>query len=98
MSNPFAAIETALNAMPSVLSNATARIAGVFVDGVFAAEYVNRVGIASDGPAFTCRTSDLPAGVAYGTAVVVSYKYLTSSYLVAEVQADGAGVTVLLLK
>jgi hypothetical protein len=97
MSNPFASIETALNAMPSVLSNATARIAGVFVDGVFAADYVNRMGIASDGPVFTCRTSDLP-DVAYGSIVAVSYKSTSTAYTVAEVQADAAGVTVLLLK
>jgi hypothetical protein len=99
MGNPFAALETAINsATLGAVGNATARIAGVFVDGVFDSQYVNRLDMASAGPAFTALTASLPTGTAYGTTVNVTYKGTTAAYTVAEVQNDGTGMTVLLLK
>ncbi|MCU0810111.1 MAG: hypothetical protein MUE59_03595 [Thiobacillaceae bacterium] len=61
MGNPFAAIESAINcATLGVLNNATARIGGVSINGIFDDNYVDRLGMASSGPAFTCLT-ELPA-------------------------------------
>ena len=94
MGYSFAALETAINsATLGAIGNATARIAGCFVDGVFDSQYVNRL-----DPAFTVLTTSLPTGTAYGTTVNVTYKGTTAAYTVAEVQNDGTGMTVLLLK
>jgi hypothetical protein len=99
MGYSFAALETAINsATLGAIGNATARIAGCFVDGVFDSQYVNRLDIASAGPAFTTLTASLPTGTTYGTTVKVTYKGTTAAYTVAEVQNDGTGMTVLLLK
>ncbi|MCU0919674.1 MAG: hypothetical protein MUF16_04965, partial [Burkholderiaceae bacterium] len=93
------ALETTLNsATVGALSNATARIAGRFVDGIYDSAYINRLDMASSGPAFTCVSDDLPTGTAYGSTVSITYKGTTTAYTVAAVQPDGAGMTVLLLK
>jgi hypothetical protein len=122
MGNPFAAIESAINcATLGVLNNATARIGGVSINGIFDDNYVDRLGMASSGPAFTCLTElpamhqttvmadnrrrdrergtqSVPVDTTYGTAVSITYKGRTSAYTVAELQHDGAGMTVILLK
>lgn len=122
MGNPFAALESAINcATIGVLNNATARIGGVSINGVFDDNYVDRLGMASSGPAFTCLTElpamhqttvmannrrrdrdrgqqSVPVDTTYGTAISITYKGRTTAYTVAELQHDGAGMTVILLK
>ena len=122
MGNPFAALESAINcATLGVLNNATARIGGVSINGIFDDNYVNRLDMASSGPAFTCLTElpamhqttvmadtrrhdrergsqSVPVDTAYGTPVTITYKGRTIPYMVAELQHDGAGMTVILLK
>jgi hypothetical protein len=122
MGYSFAALESAINcATLGALNNATARIGGVSINGIFDNNYVNRLDMASSGPAFTCLTElpamhqttvmadtrrrdrdrgsqSVPSDTAYGTPVIITYKGRTIPYAVAEVQNDGTGMTVLLLK
>lgn len=98
MGNPFAAIESVLNANVKALSNASATISGVSVDGVFDAFYSSPLDISTSGPVFTAKSVDLPSGVAHGTSVSIRYNTTTTAYTVTEVQNDGAGLTRLVMQ
>lgn len=98
MGNPFAAIETALAGTVGALSNATARISGQLIDGIFDSRYSNSLDISSTAPAFTCATDALPAGIAYGMTVSITYKGTSSAYTLGEIAPDGAGITTMVLK
>jgi hypothetical protein len=98
MAAAFAALETRLNrAVFSRLANVDAVVNSVAVPAIFDAAYaqgsVGAYGMASSQPVLTLATADVPA-TPVGAAVVVG----AASYLVAEHQPDGTGISRLLLE
>ena len=97
MAATFAALEGRVNrAALKRLSNADALLAGLFVQGIFDAEYLEvdlGSGIESSSPALTLASADVPPNVG-GAAVVVNGK----TYKVVEPKPDGTGMTVLRLR
>lgn len=95
MSAPFAAMESRINAVAlAALANATATIGGVAFDVVFRNSYGEALGFIGGGsPQIACASTDV-SGVAKNTAVSVN----GASYLVAEIDPDGTGITVLKLE
>ncbi len=75
----------------------SATLAGGAVRGIFDAAYelgaVGMVGMATTAPVFTLATSDVPASPA-GASLVVN----GSTFTVVEHQADGTGISLLLLE
>lgn len=69
------------------------------INGIFDNQYAEievevDIGVASTGPAFTCRTADLPTGYGPGDSIVIS----GTTYKVRVVKSDGTGMTVLKLE
>lgn len=69
------------------------------VNGIFDSEFIeidplSGVGVVSAQPRFACAAADLPAGAAAGDAITIS----GTAYTVRELQADGTGVTMLVLE
>jgi hypothetical protein len=94
MSNPFASIETSINAAAlSALGNATALVSGVAVGGMFDALYASPLGMSNSAPTFTALASDLDAVVS-GDSIVIS----GTTYTVREIQPDGRGMIALVLE
>ena len=94
MSNPFASIETSLNAAAlSALGNATAQIAGCAVGGMFDAFYADPLGISNSAPTFRALASELD-DVAAGDTLSIG----ADNYTVREVQPDGRGMIALVLE
>ena len=97
MAAPFAALEARVNrAVITRLSNVDALLAGLPVQGIFDAEYLEvdmGSGIQSSGPALTLPSANVPANSG-GAAVTVNGK----TYKVVESQPDGTGMTVLRLR
>lgn len=91
----FAAAEARLNdAALAHLSNATATIGGVSLDVIFRNGYGEAMGFIGGGsPQIACASAKV-AGVAKGAAVSVD----GTAYLVAEINPDGTGITVLKLE
>lgn len=71
----------------------TATVGGVSVKGVFENGFADVFGMDSAKPSLMCTSSDISAA-ARGTAVMVA----TISYTVASVEADGTGMTKLMLE
>ena len=96
MSNPFASIERTINdAVSRALCNATARISGVAVSGVFRDGYAEGIsGIASGtSPTFDCLEDDLPT-IGTGDTVRIG----ADPYTIANVHPDGTGWVSLILR
>lgn len=99
MSNPFAAIESAINrSAVAALANASAIIDGVRVDGVFDARYADPLGISGVRPAFA---SSAPAALnaASSASVVVTCDPLgvaAAPYVVIERQPEHGLVRLIL--
>lgn len=96
MTTPFADLEAELNVVAfAELANATADFgSGKLVGGVFDAAYMDPLGIiAGARPVFSAPESQL-ATVTQSTSVSIRGK----TYTVADIQPDGRGVIVLLLK
>lgn len=95
MTAPFAAIEARINtAALAQLSNATATIGAVSFDVIFRNSYGEALGFIGGGsPQIACASARV-SGVAKNTAVSVD----GVAYLVAEIDPDGTGITVLKLE
>lgn len=94
MSNPFAAIESAINSVSlSALGNATANIAGVLVNGMFDKPYMTPLGMSNSAPSFIALDSDVES-VAVGDSLTIS----GDTWTVREIQPDGRGMTALMLE
>lgn len=94
----FAAMEARANAaVMRRLANADATVGGHAVQGVFDNAHTlgaaGPFGVATTQPRLTCATAQVPADPV-GQAVVVA----GGSYVVAEHQPDGTGISVLLLE
>lgn len=64
------------------------------VNGIFDREYLEALdGVAGSGPAFTCRTADVPSAANGDTLAIASV-----TYTVRGVESDGTGVTLLRLE
>lgn len=94
MSNPFAAVETAINtAAHAALSNARAVWLSGYADGVFDDNYASPLGIAAGGPVFSAATADV-VGISLGDSVRVGLV----SYTLREKRPDATGRTLLVLE
>lgn len=95
MTNPFAALETAVNVGTlAALNNATATIAGASVSGVFDNGPRLALGmVAGTGPRFTALSSDL-SDLAIGDAITIG----DVAYTAAEIEIDGTGMTHVILQ
>jgi hypothetical protein len=94
----FASLEARLNtAVFGHISNTTATVSGVAVDGIFDNGYAlggaGPLGMASSQPMLTLATAAVPANPV-GTTVVVN----STSYTIAEVDSDGTGISRLMLE
>lgn len=98
MSNPFAAIETALAAVPlAAVSNANLVWVAVTIAGVFDNVYADTLGMSNSAPNFVCGSASV-AAMAQGAAVSVVKNGATTAYTVREIQPDGNGLTRLVLE
>jgi hypothetical protein len=95
----FAAIETRLNAVAIArLANCTATLdGGEAFGGIFKEQYLDPLGMSGSQPALECDSADVSTA-AHGSAVVVTYKAVETSYTVAAIQPDGTGISRLLLQ
>lgn len=95
----FAAIETRLNATALAhLANCTATLdGGAAFGGIFEAEYIEPLGMSGAQPSLECLSADVSTA-AHGSAVVVTYHEVATSYTVAAIKPDGTGMTRLLLQ
>lgn len=95
MPAPFAAIQSRINAVAlASFANATAVIGGVAIDVIFRNSYGEALGFIGGGnPQIACASTDV-SSIARGAAVSVD----GVSYLVAEIDPDGTGITVLKLE
>lgn len=94
MSNPFAAVQTALNAATvAAIGNATLTWGAYSAGGVFDAAYQDTLGLGNAAPQFRALSSALP-GIAAGQAVSVG----VTAYTVREVRPDGTGLLTLILE
>lgn len=95
----FAAIETRLNAACLArLANCTATLdGGEAFSAVFDAVYIEPLGMSGAQPSIECASADVSTAE-HGSAVVVTYKSVVTSYTVASIQPDGTGMTRLLLQ
>jgi len=94
MSNPFAAIETAVNtACIGVCANAVVVIGASTIYATFDDHYATTFDVSASGPALIALSSTV-ATVAYGTALSVD----GVAYTVTAIEPDGTGVTVLRLQ
>lgn len=93
----FAELEARVNsAVLRSLSNASATLDGVAVEGIFDNGYEQidmATGISSSGPVFTMASALVPTGVVELPLVVAGV-----SYQVAEHKPDGTGMSVLRLR
>lgn len=69
------------------------------INGIFDAAYAEvevetEIGITSTGPAFICRTADLPSGYGAGDSIVID----STTYKVRVFKPDGTGMSVLKLE
>lgn len=98
MVNPFAAIESALDAVPlAVFSNAEMRWSGSSVNGVFDRTYIDTLGIANSAPNFTCSASCI-AQMDVGGVVVIKRNGIDTSYTVRAIQSGSSNVARLVLE
>lgn len=95
----FADLETRLNsAVTDHLSNCTATLdGGAAFSGTFEAEYIDPLGMSGSQPSLECGSADVSTA-AHGSAVVVTYKSVVTSYTVGTIKPDGTGMTRLLLQ
>lgn len=98
MATKFAALEARLNmAVFTHISNTTATLAGVAVDGIFDNGYalgsVGPFGMASTQPTLTLATANVPASPEGQAAVVNGVAYIVATH-----EPDGTGVSRLLLE
>lgn len=94
----FAALETRINnAVNAKLSNATALIAGLEVQGTFSNEYVVELGAEGSSPVFKCLEYDIPTLVR-NQSISITYQSVTTSYTVGAINRDGAGMAMLILE
>lgn len=95
----FAALETRLNAeCITHLANCTAALdGGEAFGGIFEADYIDPLGMSGSQPSLECLSADVSTA-AHGSAVVVTYKAVVTSYTVATSKPDGTGMTRLLLQ
>lgn len=90
----FAALEDRVNlAATTRLTNCTATVATLAVNGIFSDGYADAFGMDGGQPALSCRTSDVSTAVR-GTAVVVN----GVNYTVASAEKADAGMTKLKLE
>lgn len=94
MPTPFAVHQAEVNATVFAdMADATADFGGgVVVDGIFAEEFVEQLGVEGLRPTFTALASALPA-VSHGTAVTIN----SVAYTVIGIQPD-AGAKMLILE
>lgn len=95
----FAAIESRINAACLAhLANCTATLYGgaEFV-GIFDAAYTEPLGMSGASPALECDSGVVSAAV-HGSAVIVTYRSILTSYTVGSIHPDGTGMTRLLLQ
>lgn len=98
MSNPFAAIETTLAAVPlAAVSNADLVWEGVTLAGVFDNVYADTLGMSNSAPNFVCGSVAVE-DMLTGDAVSVVKNSVTTAYTVREIQPDGRGLTRLVLE
>lgn len=71
----------------------TSASASYLVDGIFDNDYVEVTNTETSGPAFHCQSAKVP-NVAHGDTLLID----ATTYTVRGVQADGTGVTVLILE
>ena len=83
----------AVAASYTVTGGSAATVNGVFDEGFVAVDVGGQVQVANVQPQLQCATSDVSAADK-GDAITVN----SVSYTVAEVQADGTGVTTLILE
>ena len=94
MANPFASIETSINAAClGVLANATAVIGGASVSGTFDANFKDALGVASSRPVFICASTDVSA-VTPGASVTIN----ATAFTVRAIEPDGTGMATLILE
>lgn len=95
----FAALESRLNAACLAhLANCTATLdGGEAFGGIFEAEYIDPLGMSGSQPSMECGSADVSTA-AHGSAVVVTYKSVVTSYTVGTIKPDGTGMTRLLLQ
>lgn len=95
----FADLETRLNAACLAhLANCTATLGGgEAFGGIFEAEYIDPLGMSGSQPSLECGSADVSTA-AHGSAVVVTYKSVVTSYTVGTIKPDGTGMTRLLLQ
>lgn len=93
LSDFFDTDEFALAASYTVTGGSAATVNGVFDEGFVAVDVGGQVQVANVQPQFQCATSDVSAADK-GDAITVN----SVSYTVAEVQADGTGLTTLILE
>lgn len=95
MSNPFAALESSINAsVVSRLSNAVMTINSAAVDGILTNEFVTVDYVESRKPVFICKMADV-SGVAHGDDVIAAD---STAYKVRGIQPDGTGLVKLILE
>lgn len=98
MSNPFAAIETTLAAVPlAAFSNASLLWSTATIPGVFDNAYADLLGMSNSAPNFVCGSASV-AAMAAGASVSVVKNGVTTAYTVREIQPDGNGLTRLVLE
>lgn len=94
MTGPAAAIELATSANAvEAFANCTASVGGDPVTAIFDNGFADVLNFNGTQPGITCLSADV-ADAALGTAVVVD----GTDYTVAKIQADGSGLTKLLLQ
>lgn len=73
----------------------TAVVSGQTITAIFDDPHLNALEVRTSTPMLTCVTSDV-LGVAHGDTVVVSSESFSGSVI--DVQSDGTGITVLMLR
>jgi hypothetical protein len=96
MTNPFAAIETSINAACiGALANVSATIGAATVSGLFRQAYADAASglAAGSSPVFDCLASAVPT-IARGNTVTIN----SVNYTVLGIEPDGAGWVSLILQ
>jgi len=73
---------------------ASSTVNGIFDNQFLEVDPLGGVGVISAQPQFTCTSADLPGAAAVGDGISIS----SVGYKVREIQAEGTGVTVLVLE
>lgn len=95
----FSAIESRLNAaVLARFANCTTTLdGGAEFGGIFDAAYIEPLGMSGASPALECASADVSTAE-HGSAVVVTYRSVSTNYTVGSVKPDGTGMTRLLLQ